>query len=536
MHTLITPYGNQLLNLMADTDHSVLLGMVKDMSIIKLDHLMQSDLVLLLTGAYSPISGYMNQADYKSVLDNMRLSDGRVWAIPLTLEIPIRLAQSLKLGQQVGLSTETNEVIALLTVSEIYRADATLEAKQLGATLSLKPEKKWYVAGSVVGISIPKRYDFADLWRTPAQLREYFQTHGWGHIVSYHSTQPLHCAAYEFISRTAAQNQAALLINPIVGGYASERFDYYALVRSYQAVMSRLSRFTSVLSLSHNYPRRGGAREILQRAILMRNYGCSHLIVGGDPTNEGQLRRGSDLQDTQVFQKLSQLIEEIGVGLIPYPRMVYVEERAQFLPLEEAPKNSYTITLNAAEAKRRLQMGLPLPDWYAFSEVLAEMRLAYPPRVRSGLTIVMTGLPGVGKSTLALALSQTLMTLGKHYISIIDKAMLEQHPLIVSDTGILSVIATEITRHAGIVICATANSQAAMRREMRHKVQAHGGYLEFYLTAPTSVRALRTAESNDVGNYEAPDQPDLTIDTSEVSVVQAIQIIVLKLEQEGYLR
>lgn len=535
MHTIITPYGDKLVNLMVDDDMAQL-PIVKEMPVIKLDHLMQSDLLLLLTGAYSPLTGYMNQVDYKCVLEEMRLSDGRVWAIPLTLEIPIRMAQSLKLGQQVRLHGVVNELIAVLTVSEIYRADVALEAKQLGATLAFKSEKKWYAAGSVAGVNIPKRYDFSDLWRTPEQLRTYFRTHGWGNVLAYHSAQPLHCAAYEFIARTATQNQAALLINPIVGGYAAERFDYYALIRSYQAVMSRLSRFTSVLSLSLNYPRRGAVREILQRAILMRNYGCSHLVVGGDPNNDGQLRRGSDLQDAEVFQQLSQHIAEIGIGLIPYPRMVYVEDRAQFLPMEEAPKNAYKITLSSAEAKRRLQMGLPIPDWYAFPEVMAEMRLAYPTRERSGLTIVMTGLPGVGKSTLALALSQTLMSLGKHHVTILDQGLLELHPIMAGDTGFLSVVATEITRHAGIVICATGNTHAAIRREMKYKVQAHGGYLEFYLTAPASIRALRTDIGDEVDAYEVPEQPDLIIDTHEVSVIQAIQIIILKLEQEGYLR
>lgn len=535
MHTLIAPYGDVLVDLMADVAIMPTLNQTAGkLPVIKLDSLMQSDLILLLTGGCSPLTGYMGQADYLSVLNHMRLGDGRAWAIPLTLAIPIRLAQSLQLGQQVALSAVSGELIAVLTVSEIYRADVELEARQLGATLEFKTEPKWYVAGAVTGLISPERHDFVELQRTPAQLREHFARHGWGRVVAYQSAQPLHRAAFEFITRAAAQNQAGLLIQPMVGGYAPERADYYPLIRGYQAVMKRLSGFTSILSLSPNYPRRGGVRDILHRAILLRNYGCSHLVVGGEPGGEGQSRRGSDVLDSQVYQQVSQHIKDIGVGLIPYPRMVYVEERAQFLPLEEAPKEAYKLTLSADEIKRRLRAELAIPEWYAFPEVLAEMRQAYPPRHRSGLTIMLTGSAGLEKTRLAQVLSQVLMAIGTRKVSVLDDALSQQYPSLASD-GILGLIAVEITRHDGIAICAVPAATTAMRREIRQKVQAHGGYLECHVLAPVAAPATRAAKSGDAGVYEALEQADLIIDMSAANVAQAVQAVILKLEQEGYL-
>ena len=537
MHTLIPPYGEKLMDLMAgDGIQSTVQQQARKLTVMKLDPIAQSDLELLLTGAFSPLSGYMGQADYLSVLNNMRLSDGRVWPLPLTLVIPIRLAQSMNLGQQIALSDARGELLAVVTVSEIYRADLDLEVKQLGATLDFSLESKWYVAGSVIGLGALRRFDFRELRLTPAQLRSYFHEHGWSRVVAYQSAQPLHRAAYEFVTRTAAQNQAGLLIQALVGGNASESVEYYPLIRGYQAVMSRLSSLTGVLSLLSAYPRRGGIREILLRAILVRNYGCSHLIVGGESSGHGQMRRGSDLLDGQVFLEYAEHIKEIGVALIPYPRMVYVEERAQFMPLDEAPKETYKQTLSADEVRRRLRAGLVIPEWYMFPDVLTEMRHAYQPPHTGGFAIMMTGMAGVGKTTLAHALGQLLMARGNRKVTVLDNELLLHHPSMAGDYGILGFMMTEIVRHQGIAICAVSSPVNAARREVRKVVQQQGGYLELYLTASVQARSARVVTKSDDNDYEVPEQADLIIDTSDAQVSQSLQMIILKLEQEGLIR
>jgi sulfate adenylyltransferase len=481
----------------------------------------------------------MDEASYRSVLSHMRLPTGLPWMFPLTLTIPVRLAQSIQLGMSVALRDEYDELLAVLTISEIYKADLALEADMLGMGLDFNRSPVWYVAGSVVGVASVNRFDFIGDYHTPEQLRRYFSERGWRHVVTYQTTQPIHRATLDFMMRAAVQNQAGLLVQPLTGGKQHSLSGYFPTMRSYQALMQRLSKLTAVMSLSPNYMRRGGVREILHRAIISRNYGCSHLIVGGEAGGQGVNRRGRDLLEGDAFHGVEQHIESIGVKLIPYPRMVYVEDRAQYLPLEEAPKDAYKLVLTSEEFKRRLQANLAIPDWYTFPEVLKEMQLAYPSRQSAGFTILLSGVAGVGKSTLASALSQALGALGSRKVSLLDSDFINHHPSIAENVDVISMLAHEIVKHHGIAICAIDIATVALRRSIRNAVQSDGGYFEIVLTAPASVCAVRLANKNKTVHagdvYEAPEQAELLIDTSMNSVTQAMQMVILKLEQEGYI-
>ncbi len=541
MPELLSPYGSEsLINLLAsDADVNELHRLAPRLPSIRLNAYQQSDLMLLLSGAYTPLTGYLGEASYLSVLMHMRLPTGLAWMYPLTLSIPLRLAQSLQLGASVALRDEYDELLAVLTVDEIFKANLELESQMLGASLDFNAQPVWYVGGSVVGVTKINRYDFIGDYHTPEQLRHYFVERGWGRVVAYQTVQPIHRAALEFMIRAAVQNQAGLLIQPLTGGEQSSNPGYFPTIRSYQALMPRMCKLTAVMSLSPNYMRRGGVREILHRAIISRNYGCSHLVVGGEAGAQGANRRGRDLLEGNAFHVVGQHIADIGVKLIPYPRMVYVEERAQYLPLEEAPKDSYKLVLTAEEVKRRLYANLTIPDWYTFPEVLAEMRVAYPPRKSSGFAIVMKGVAGVGKTTLASALGQALGALGQRKVSLLDSDLLNRHPGVVDNVDAIAMLAHEIVKHRGIVICAIDIPTAAVRRSMRNTVQNEGGYFEIALTAPASVCAARLAKKikpvqvSDA--YEAPEQAELLIDTSMLNVTQAMQMVILKLEQEGYI-
>jgi sulfate adenylyltransferase len=541
MPELLSPYGSlPLTNLFAGEDAVREMHRLSPrLPSIRLTAYQQSDLMLLLSGAYTPLTTYMGEAAYLSTLMHMRLPSGLPWMYPLNLSISLRLAQSLQIGAALALRDEHDELLAVLTVSEIFKANTELESQMLGASLGFNAEPVWYVGGTVVGISTLNRYDFIGDYHTPAQLRQYFIARGWTRVVAYQTAQPVHRAALEFMLRAAVQNQAGLLIQPLAGGVQALGASYYPTIRSYQALMSRMCNLTAVLSLSQNYMRRGGVREVLHRAIISRNYGCSHLVVGGEAGAQGANRRGRDLLDGDAFHAVEQHIGDIGVKLIPYPRMVYVEERAQYLPLEEAPKDAYKLVLTAEEVSRRLYANLSIPDWYTFPEVLAEMRLACPPRKESGFAVVMTGAAGVGKTTLACALSQALGALGQRKVSLLDRDTLSRYPGTTDNQDALAMLTFEIVKHRGIVICATEMPTVALRRRMRTTVQNEGGYFEIALTAPASVcsarliKKLKSVPASEV--YEASEQAELLIDTSTVNVMQALQMVILKLEQEGYI-
>jgi sulfate adenylyltransferase len=540
MNSLIKPYIlDSLVNLMAtEEDAADWYQRVPRLPAIALNAHQQSDLMLLLTGGYTPLTGYMGQADYVSVLEQMRLSNGDAWMYPLTLPVPIRLAQTLNLGQGVALKGANDEAFAILTVTEIYRAQPALEAQALGAALTFGHEVDWYVAGTVVGINTQCHYDFIDAYRYPAQLRAHFTARGWGNVLAFQTAQPVHRGALAFMLRAAAQNQAGLLMQPMTGGNQSTQSAYYPTIRSYHALLARLSPLTTIMSLSPNYPRRGGVREILHRAIISRNDGCSHLIVGGEAYASGANRRGRDVLEGDAFHQVEPHIQEIGVKLIPYPRMVYVEDKAQHLPLEEAPKDAYKLVLTADEVKRRLQADLPIPDWYAFPEVLQEMRIAYPPRIASGFAVLMSGIAGVGKTSLALALSEVLGAAGARKVTVLDNQTLNRYPGLVNNLDIIALLVSALVRQGGIVICALDIAMLATRRSIRNATQLEGGYFEIALTAPASVCAGRLARKGrsivEASDYEVSEQIELLIDTSIMDVAQALQRIVLKLEQDGY--
>lgn len=558
MQPLIAPYGDQLVNLLVDAARAAELKKAAfHLPSLDLDWRQQCDLELLLNGGYSPLDGYMKQADYRSVLQTLRLEDGRAWPSPVLLEIPATQAESIQVGKQLALRDAEGFMLAVLNVSEVWSSDVALEAIHLGTAEDASV--KWYAGGTVEGMALPQRHDFVALRWTPAELRAAFMKRGWRNVIAYPAHTPLHRAQYEFILRAAVQNEANLLIHPMAGGDPVESAGYFALVRGYQSVIGRFPAATTLMALSPLYLGAGGVRETLQRAIIQRNYGCSHLIVGGEQDEHGQRRRGTDIVQHEDYQRLAEHIHEIGVGLIPFPRMVYVEDRAQFMPLEEMPKGARARTLTGVEIGRRLQEGVKIPDWYTFPEVLAEMRRSYPARSEQGFTVFFTGLSGAGKSTIARALSTRLMEMGGRSVTLLDGDIVRRH--LSSELGFsrehrdinvrrIGYVASEITKNRGIAICAPIAPYRGMRRDVRAMIQPLGGFFEVHVATPietcesrdrkglyAKARAGLIKEFTGVSDpYEIPERPELAMDTTDLTVDEAVQQILLKLEHEGYLR
>ena len=410
VNQLIAPYGGTLVNLIDPERGEALKQEALSLPSLDLDWQQQCELEMLMTGAYSPLSGFMTRPQCARVEAEQQLDDGTFWPLPVTLASRQKAAAEVKPGDRVALRDGEGFMLAVLSVSDVW------------------PDgDRWRLGGAVEGAALPPHPDFVSLRATPAELRALFDRRGWRRVVAWQARQPMHRAQFEFCLKSAIENEANLLLHPQVGGDITDAPGYFGLVRSFLAIRDRFPAATTQLSLLPAPPRDASAPALLLRAIVARNYGCSVLIAGGEHQSDGNCRRGQDLTQVHADLSVKERSETLGVKLIAYPRMVYVEDRAEHLPESDAPEGARLLTLSGEEFRRRMRIGLKIPDWYSFPEVLAELHRQNPPRERQGFTVFFTGLSGAGKSTLALALAARLMEQGGRSVTLLDGDIVRRH-------------------------------------------------------------------------------------------------------------
>ncbi len=570
MDHLITPYGGKLNSLMAGPERIESIKL-EALSLPSLDLSWKQicELELLLNGAMSPLEGYMTQAEMHAVLAGMKLPEGLFWPRPVMLVVSAKAAQTLSAGQTVALRDSEGVMPAILHIAEVWPANPEAEmalAESSGVPLARAPAEagEFYVGGRLEGVTLPPRHDFLNLRLTPAEMRDQFARLGWRRVMAYQAGQALHRPQFEFLLRTAKEQESNLLIHAVAGSDPVMESGHFALVRACQALMPRLPAATSMLALNPMTPWSAGPRKTLLKAIMARNYGCSQLVIGGEIVMqsmqpEGRQRRGQDTPNLAKDTVYAIASQSLGVTLLPFPRMVYVENRDEWLAEEVVPAGARAESMNGAELTRRLMQNLKVPDWFSFPEVLDELRKAYPPRSRQGFTVFFTGLSGSGKSTVARALTVRLMEMGGRRVSLLDGDIVRKH--LSSELGFskahrdinirrIGFVASEISKHGGIAICAPIAPYQTTRRAVRAMIEEWGGFLEIHVSTAIEVceqrdrkglyakaRAGLIPEFTGVSDpYEVPENPELAIDTSRYSVDEAVQMIVLKLEHEGYLR
>jgi sulfate adenylyltransferase len=565
MDTLIPPYGGQLISLMASPERAAAIRQeAREMDSLDLSWRQMCDLELLLSGALSPLAGYLGRDELNAVLATLTLPDGVYWPQPIMLAVPAKAVAKLAAGQSVTLRDAEGFMPAILHISEIWPADHALEAQlavSSGVPLStpLAGEGIHYVAGRLEGVAMPPRHDFLSLRHTPGELRDQFQRRGWRRVLAYQPSHPMHRPQYEFVLRAAVRHEANLLIHPMAGADPVMDSGHFTVVRACRALMPRFPAATSALALNPMIPLAAGPRETLLRSIIARNYGCSHLVVGGEPAVAGDQRRGEDTPDLVQGGAFAAAGQHLGVTLVPFPRMVYVEDSGEYLSQADVPQGVHTQTMGGAELVRRLMQGLKVPDWFTYPEVLEELRKAYPPRSRQGFTVFFTGLSGSGKSTVARALTVRLMEMGGRRVSLLDGDIVRKN--LSSELGFskahrdinirrIGFVASEITKHGGIAICAPIAPYRQTRRDVRAMMEQWGGFIEVHISTSVEVceqrdrkglyakaRAGLIPEFTGISDpYEIPETPELCIDTARYSADEAVQMILLKLEHEGYLR
>ena len=374
------------------------------------------DLELLMNGGFNPLKGFLSEADYNGVVENMRLADGQLWPMPITLDVSEDFAASLEAGQDIALRDQEGVILATMTVTDNWVPNKALEAEKVfGADDDAHPAVNYlhnqagkvYLGGPITGIQQPVHYDFKARRDTPNEMRAYFRKMGWRKVVAFQTRNPLHRAHQELTFRAAREAQANLLIHPVVGLTKPGDVDHFTRVRCYEAVLDKYPQATTSMSLLNLAMRMAGPREAVWHGLIRKNHGCTHFIVGRDHAGPGNNSAGEDFYgpyDAQDLFRAHQ--EEMGIEMVDFKHMVWVQERAQYEAIDEIKdKDSVTIlNISGTELRRRLAEGLEIPEWFSFPEVVKELRRRYPPRSQQGFTVFFTGFSGSGKSTIANAL------------------------------------------------------------------------------------------------------------------------------------
>ncbi len=570
MEIFIRPHGGTLCNLLVpDARAEALKSESSAFLSVTLTERQICDLELLMNGGFSPLRGFMTRREYDSVVKDMRLPDGTLWPIPVVLDIPPALAEKTTPGTRLALRDGEGFMLAVLTVEDVWTPERSLEAKRVyGTDSTLHPGVAYlqeqthatYVGGSVEGIQLPAHYDFSTLRDTPEELRHLFDKLGWRRVVAFHTSKPMHRLHREVTLQAAKEANAHILLHPAVGTTKPGDLHYNARVHCYQVIRRHYPHNIAMLSLLPMSVRMAGPREGLLNAIVRQNFGCTHLIVGpghAAPPDDGD---GSAFYPLYAAQEIiAEYRDELSIRMIPFKEMRYVPRRRQFLDVEVIEREGEKgIELTERELHHRLAHSLEIPEWFSYSDVIAELRKVCPPRSRQGITLFFTGLSGSGKSTLAKIIYAKFIEAGGRPVTLLDGDIVRQN--LSSELGFskqhrdlnvrrIGYVASEITKNGGVAICAPIAPYAATRRAVRKMIAQHGAFIEIFIATPLEVCESRDRkglyakarkglipEFTGISDpYEAPEHAELRIDTSDLSPMQASQEIFLYLLREGFL-
>ncbi len=569
MNHLIAPHGGELVDLIVDADRR---NEIKDLSrewpSWDLTPRQICDLELLITGGFSPLDGFMKQADFESVCESMRLGDGTLWPMPITLDITEEAAEGLEIGSMLALRDTEGVMIAAIHVEELWEHDrerdalatyGTLDQTHPGVAHLYQRTNNISVGGRIEGLQLPVHYDFPTLRKTPAEVRADFARLGWRKAVAFQTRNPMHRAHYEITLRAAKEIEANLLIHPVVGMTKPGDLDHYTRVRCYQAIERHYPAHTAQLALLPLAMRMAGPREAMWHAIIRKNFGCTHFIIGRDHAGPGNDSEGKPFYGPYDAQELvREHEEELGIEMVDFKMMVFAPDRDAYVGLSEVEEGTRTLNISGTELRERLSKGLDLPAWFTFPEVATELRRTHPPRSKQGFTVFFSGLSGAGKSTIAQALLVKLLEIGGRPVTLLDGDGVRKH--LSSELGFskehrdinirrIGYVASEITKNGGIAICAPIAPYHSVRQEVREMIEPVGGFLLTYAATPLDVCEERDrkglyakARAGIIGSftgisdpYEEPEDAELVIDTTKYTPEEAAQRILLHLESEGYI-
>ena len=561
---LINPYGGELVNLVkTGAAREALIEQANHLPDVRLSQRSLHDLELLAVGAFSPLDRFMGKVDYEQVIEELRLANGTLFPIPITLTV--KKEELPGKTEQVVLRDVRNNAFAIMDVEEVYGWDPQVEAQKVLGTADprhplVSEMIRWgdlCVSGRLQVFDLPSYSDFMELRRTPSEVREYLETMGHPNVVAFQTRNPMHRIHEELTKRAAERINGSLLIHPVVGMTKPGDVDHYTRVRVYRTLVENYyDQGNTLLSLLPLAMRMAGPREAVWHAIIRRNYGSNHFIVGRDHAGPGKDASGRPFYGPYDAQELlAEYQDEIGVKMIPFKELVYLEEQERYVEQGQEPKNAKVLALSGTQIREDyLAKGHYLPEWFTrreISEILLEM---YPPRHKQGFCLWFTGLSGAGKSTTGQILTSLLMERGRQ-VTVLDGDVVRTH---LSkglgfnredrDTNILRIgfVAGEIVRQHGAVICAAISPYRAARNECR-KMVGEEQFIEIFVDTPIEVceerdskglyaKARRGEITGFTGvddPYEEPRDPEITLDTVSFTPEQNARKIIDYLEQRG---
>ena len=516
------------------------------------------DLEMILNGGFSPLNGFLNKENYENVLIDMRLSDGSVWPMPITLDVNSKFSKSISIGENITLKDKEGFSIAVLEVENKWEPDLYKEAELIfgtkdvshpGVDYLLNYSNNIYIGGKVELIDLPHHYDYKDLRLSPKNLKQKFKDLGWYNIVAFQTRNPLHKAHVEMTLKALEDLDANLLIHPVVGMTKAGDVDHYTRVRCYQHVLNKYPKNKAILSLIPLAMRMGGPREALWHALIRKNYGCTHLIVGRDHAGPGLNKEGNPFYGPYDAQEMLQKFEEeIGIKMVPFKFLVYLPDENIYKPIDEIPSETNYKTVSGTQLRDYLDKGKDIPEWFTYKEVANELQKSQPPISKRGFTVFFTGLSGSGKSTLANGLLIKLLENGNKPVTLLDGDIVRTH--LSSELGFskehrslnvkrIGYVASEITKNGGIAICAPIAPYEKDRSYNRNLISKLGGYIEIHVST-----SLEKCEERDVKGlyklarkgvvkeftgvsdpYEAPQNAELVIDSSDVDPEKLVEQI-----------
>ncbi|HEV2719220.1 MAG TPA: adenylyl-sulfate kinase, partial [Thermoanaerobaculia bacterium] len=453
----------------------------------------------------------------------------------------------------------TNEILGVMTVEEIFeRIDETPVFGTRDTRHPLVAEMHGWgrrcISGRLRVASVAAPWDFRELRRTPAEVRALLAARGRENVVAFQTRNPMHRAHEELTKRAIEALDAVLLLHPSVGMTKRGDVDHYTRVRTYKALTEAYYAPERVLlSLLPLAMRMAGPREALWHAIIRRNFGATHFIVGRDHASPGPFYPPYAAQELLVEHEA-----EIGVRMVPFRELVYVVDEDRYEEISAVPAHAATRSISGTQVRDDfLGRGIPLPPWFTRPEIAAILAESYPPAHRQGFCVWFTGLSGAGKSTTAEIVVSRLLEHGRQ-VTLLDGDVVRTHlskglgfSTEDRDANILRIgfVAAEIVRHRGAVVCAAVSPYRATRDRVREMVGA-GRFVEVFVDTPIDVceardkkglyaQARRGAIKNFTGiddPYEPPPAAELTLETTGTTAEENAAKVVELLRTRAWIR